>query len=193
LFLNLVQFHFPLLPHVSEYKEVCELDTFWLLLISSLVADFVGSIPLHFIFPYFRMSVNTKKSASWTHFDYSWFHLWLQILSVLDCKGPNPVAEPSNASVEAVGFCRDSSFSLAATGNLDGVLCIWDTSRAVRPFYKLPFVFPSLLLAPLPQPQPPSLIKIVLYLYLSCDQSYTGCGIYLFMYFYNQIAWFTNR
>ncbi|PNF29745.1 hypothetical protein B7P43_G11201 [Cryptotermes secundus] len=52
-----------------------------------------------------------------------------KIVSVLDCKGPNPEAESSNASVEAVGFCQDSSFSLAATGNLDGVLCIWDISR----------------------------------------------------------------
>jgi hypothetical protein len=50
---------------------------------------------------------------------------------MLDCKGSTSEAESSNVSVEAVGFCRDSSFPLAATGNLDGVLCIWDISRGV--------------------------------------------------------------
>ena len=56
---------------------------------------------------------------------------WLQVAVVLDCKGSNPESESSNASVEAVGFCQDSSFPLAATGSLDGVLCIWDISRGV--------------------------------------------------------------
>jgi WD40 repeat protein len=50
---------------------------------------------------------------------------------VLDCKGFSPEAESSNASVEAVGFCQDSGFPLAATGSLDGVVCIWDISRGV--------------------------------------------------------------
>jgi hypothetical protein len=50
---------------------------------------------------------------------------------VLDCKGSSPESESSNTSVEAVGFCQDSNFPLAATGSLDGVLCIWDISRGV--------------------------------------------------------------
>ncbi|GFG40869.1 hypothetical protein Cfor_08899 [Coptotermes formosanus] len=52
-----------------------------------------------------------------------------KVAVVLDCKGSSPESESSNTSVEAVGFCQDSNFPLAATGSLDGVLCIWDISR----------------------------------------------------------------
>ncbi|GLG95850.1 Protein Notchless [Gryllus bimaculatus] len=34
-------------------------------------------------------------------------------------------------TIESVAFCKDSSLSLAAAGNLNGVLCIWDVSRQV--------------------------------------------------------------
>jgi hypothetical protein len=101
-----------------------------------------------------------------THFDYSRFHRWLQIVSVLDCKGSNPEAESGNASVEAVGFCQDSSFSLAATGNLDGVLCIWDISRGVRPFYKTAVVFSSLVSTSLHHPYHQDELQLQDYIYV---------------------------
>lgn len=41
--------------------------------------------------------------------------------------------EESNTlhTIESVAFCKDSSLSLAAVGNLSGVLCIWDVSKQI--------------------------------------------------------------
>jgi hypothetical protein len=88
----------------------------------------------------------------------------LQIASVLDCKGFGfDETESTDATVEAAGFCQNSSFPLAATGSVNGLLCIWDTSKGVRFIYNTAAALSSLL--PLPPPVLPLLTAIMYYTY----------------------------
>lgn len=57
-----------------------------------------------------------------------------KVVSVLDPRHDrmDDDSDTSQMSVEAVGFYRDNSLPLAATGSLDGLLSIWDISKGIE-------------------------------------------------------------